>query len=150
VWDGMSRVRVIIDGVLDWRMDLLITWTHDSWLHLMISPSLISGLIDHYSKSQDFSVRCVFTSRSLVMASNIGDSSASAFTSLSASSHPHQVSLFFTDSVSTLLQLTVTNELTSKFVSVIRSWLGPCRKHCLLLYSGRFPENVFVCEGVTQ
>jgi hypothetical protein len=29
---------------LDWRLDLLTTWTHDSWLLFSIVPSLISAL----------------------------------------------------------------------------------------------------------
>jgi hypothetical protein len=39
-----SRAWVTIDGILDWRLDLLTTLTHDSWLHLIIAPWLISTL----------------------------------------------------------------------------------------------------------
>jgi hypothetical protein len=40
----LSRVWVTIDGVLDWILDLLTTLTCNSWLHLIIAPSLISTL----------------------------------------------------------------------------------------------------------
>jgi hypothetical protein len=40
----MSHVRVTINGVLDWRLDLLTTLINDSWLHLIIAPLLISTL----------------------------------------------------------------------------------------------------------
>jgi hypothetical protein len=43
-WHQVSRVRVSLDGVLDWILDLLTTLTHNSYLHLIIAPSLISTL----------------------------------------------------------------------------------------------------------
>jgi hypothetical protein len=52
-----------------------------------------------YAKS--FPACCVFTSRSLVTASNSGDSSAFAFTSLIAGSELQSLSLLFTDSLTT-------------------------------------------------
>jgi hypothetical protein len=65
------------DGVLDWRQDLLTTSTHDSWLQLIIAPSLISTLYkslkhaDYHSQSVTVS-----TIRLLVTATNSGYSSA--------------------------------------------------------------------------
>jgi hypothetical protein len=54
MWRWWSKVEIriyrhvyeslTIDGVLDSRLGLLITLTHDSWLHLIIAPSLISTL----------------------------------------------------------------------------------------------------------
>jgi hypothetical protein len=79
-----------IDGVLDRRLDLLTTLTRDSWLHLIIGPSLISTLYKSLEPTLSFSVCCVF-SHSLVTASNSGDSSAFALTLLSAGSQLHQV-----------------------------------------------------------
>jgi hypothetical protein len=35
---------VTVNGVLDWWLDLLATLPHDSWLHLILAPSLISTL----------------------------------------------------------------------------------------------------------
>jgi hypothetical protein len=63
----LSRDRVTVDGVLDWRLDLLTTLTHDSWLQLIIEKLLISTLqiITAHTKS--------FQSAT---ASNSGDSSA--------------------------------------------------------------------------
>jgi hypothetical protein len=81
---------------LDWWLDLLTTITHDLWLHLIIAPSLISTLY----KSLQHTLSLL--SRSLVTASNRGDSSASAFTSLPASSQLHRLSLLFTDSLTTI------------------------------------------------
>jgi hypothetical protein len=52
-----------------------------------------------------FSVCCVFTNRYLIMASNSGDSSASALTTLPAGSQLHRLSLLFTDSLITLSDL---------------------------------------------
>jgi hypothetical protein len=71
---------------LDWRLDLLTSLTHDSWLHLIIAPSLISTLYKALQHTLSFSVCCAFTSYSLVTASNSGDSTASALTSLPAGS----------------------------------------------------------------
>jgi hypothetical protein len=40
----LSRVRVVLDGVLYLILDLLTTLTHNSQLHLIMAPSLISTL----------------------------------------------------------------------------------------------------------
>jgi hypothetical protein len=40
----LSCVRVTVDGVSDWCLYLLTTFTRDSWLHLIIVSSLISTL----------------------------------------------------------------------------------------------------------
>jgi hypothetical protein len=67
---------VTLDGVLDWILDLLTTYTHNSELQVIIASSLISRA---FAKS--FPACSVFTRRSLVRASNSGDSSASALKS---------------------------------------------------------------------
>jgi hypothetical protein len=67
---------------LDWWMDLLTTYTHDSELQAITAPLLISTI--HQSPQHPLSLFpacCVFTSRSLVTASNSGDSSASGLKS---------------------------------------------------------------------
>jgi hypothetical protein len=66
--------------------------TRDSWLHLIIAPSLISTLY----KSLEHTEYCsqsvtVSTTRSLVTASNSGDCSASALTSSPADSQQHRL-----------------------------------------------------------
>jgi hypothetical protein len=48
-----------------------------------------------------FSACCAFTNRSFVTASDNGDSSASALTSLLAGSQLHRLNLLFTDSLTT-------------------------------------------------
>jgi hypothetical protein len=69
-----------------WRLDLLATLTHNSWLHLIIAPSLISTIWKplHHTLS-------VFTGRFLVTASNSGHSSIAL------------TSLLFTDSLTFLI-----------------------------------------------
>jgi hypothetical protein len=69
---------VAIDVVLDWWLNLSTTLTHDSWLHLILAPSLNSALYNsplhtHYCSQ----VVTVSTSRFLVTASNNGYSSVS-------------------------------------------------------------------------
>jgi hypothetical protein len=100
-------------------MDLLTALPHDSWLHLNIAPLLISKL--YKPLKQTLGLCCVFTSRSLLTASNSGDSS-SAPTKSSLHRLPH-------------------NWLTSCLV--ITSRCGPRRKHRSLLYSKLFRWNVF-------
>jgi hypothetical protein len=57
---------------LDWRLDLLTTLTHDSWLHLIIAPPLIYTLHKSLQHTLSFSVCYVLVNRSLVTASNSG------------------------------------------------------------------------------
>jgi hypothetical protein len=71
----LSRDWVALDGVLVWRLNLLTTLTHDSWLHLIIAPSLISTLYESVQHTPSRFQPAVFTSCSLVTASNSGDSS---------------------------------------------------------------------------
>jgi hypothetical protein len=107
-------------------MDLLTTYTHDSWLHLIIAPSPISTLYKSLQHTrQVFSVCCIFSSRSLATASNSGGSSASALTSLPANSQLHRLSLFFTDCL--------TNDHCSKSKSMSK-----------ILYDLWFTTNQFV------
>jgi hypothetical protein len=80
-----------------------------------------------------FSVCCVFSSCSLVTASNSGYSSASALSTTPTKSSLHRLPYKFPR----------YHWLTSKFVSVITSRHGPRRKHHSLSYSNRFRGNVF-------
>jgi hypothetical protein len=73
----------------------------------------------------------VFTSRSLIMASNSGDSSTAP-------------------SKSSLHRLPYNSLSLAPFVFLITSRYGPRRKHRSLVYSYRSRGNMFVCEGVTQ
>jgi hypothetical protein len=130
----LSRVRVTLDGVLDWRLDLLTTLTHDSWQHLIIARSLISTFYKSLQHTPSlFSLLCLHQSIP-----------GNGFQQWGFFNCTDQVRPSQTPIQMTLLQL------TSKLVSVITSRLGPRRKHRLLLYPNRFHGNVFVCEGVTQ
>jgi hypothetical protein len=80
----LSHVWVTIDGGLDWILDLLTTYTHDSELQAITVSSLISKIHKSPQHTQYFSSYCVFTSRSLATASNNGDSSASRAQDLSS------------------------------------------------------------------
>jgi hypothetical protein len=63
---------------MDWRLDLLSTYTHDSELQVITALSLISTLYKSPKHPLNlFSVCHVFVSRSLGAASNSGDSSSS-------------------------------------------------------------------------
>jgi hypothetical protein len=70
-YDDLCTFVVTIDGVLGWIFDLLTTLTHDSQLHLIRAPSLISThLTSHWR------IRCLFQhcSASVLMASLNGGS----------------------------------------------------------------------------
>jgi hypothetical protein len=56
-------MRVTIDGVLDWMLDLLTTYTHNSELQAIMAPPLISTF--HKSPAKLFPACCALTSRSL-------------------------------------------------------------------------------------
>jgi hypothetical protein len=70
------------------------------------------------------SVCCIFASRSLVMTSNSGDSSASALTSVPAGSQLLWLSLLFTDSRTTVVDLESESEsyVTTDGQSASLSW----------------------------
>jgi hypothetical protein len=72
---------------MDWWINLLTTYTHDSELQAITAPLLISTIHKslHAKSSPAF---CVFTSRCLVTASNNGDSSVSVLTSLLSGEYP--------------------------------------------------------------
>jgi hypothetical protein len=59
-------------------MDLLTTYTHRSELQIITAPPLISTLQIITTHAKSSPAYYVFTSRSLIMASNSGDSSAPA------------------------------------------------------------------------
>jgi hypothetical protein len=70
---------------IDWWMDLLTTYAHNSELQVITALSLISTI--HRSPQHSLSLSlacCVLTNRSLAMASNSGDSSASCSQVLSS------------------------------------------------------------------
>jgi hypothetical protein len=76
-------------------LDLLVTLIHDSWLHLSVSPSLISTL--YKSLKHTLSLFSLLSSPvvPLVTAPNSGDSSTSALTSLSAGSQLYRLNFSF-------------------------------------------------------
>jgi hypothetical protein len=75
----IMRMCVTVDGVLDWLLDLLTTYTHNLELQIITAPSLISTLLQIIAApAKSFPACYVFTSRSLVTASNSGDSPSSA------------------------------------------------------------------------
>jgi hypothetical protein len=53
-------MSVTLDGVVDWTLDLLATLTHDSSLHLVITPSLISTLYKSLEHGKSFPACSVF------------------------------------------------------------------------------------------
>jgi hypothetical protein len=142
----LSHVTMILDemGFLDLRLDLFTTSTHNLWLHLIIAPSLI--FTHHYSTHYDFSVSSVFTSRSLVTASNSGVLSASTLTLLLIA--PTESSLHGLPFIA-LNNSFCYRRLTSKLVSVVTSQPRPHTRRCSLLYSNCFCGNMFVCKDVT-
>jgi hypothetical protein len=90
----LSCVCVTVDGVLDWILDFLATYTHIAITDLHNSQITTAP-------AKPFPAYCVFTSCSLVTASNSGDSLASALkSSLNGRSLPglFQLSLFYTAS----------------------------------------------------
>jgi hypothetical protein len=73
---------------LDWILDLMTNYTHDSEPQVIRAPTLVST-VHKSAPAKSFPACCVFTSRSLVTATNSGDSLASAFTfSLNGGSFP--------------------------------------------------------------
>jgi hypothetical protein len=66
-----SRVWATLDVSLDWILDLLATSTHNSQLHWIIAPSLISTLCKSLEHTLSLFPACsVVTSSCLVTASN--------------------------------------------------------------------------------
>jgi hypothetical protein len=129
---------VIVDGVLNWRLDLLTTITQHSWLHLFIAPSLTSTLYKSLQHMLSlFGLLCLHQSLPGYCFKS-GDSSASMLNSLPTGSQMHRLSLLFTDSLTTLSELSLKIWWTSKPVPVIASQHGPCRKHHSLFYSNCF------------
>jgi hypothetical protein len=102
----------IVTCMCDYRrgFGLQIGFT-DHFTTRLVTTSNYSSIADLYAfqitiaYSKSFPVCCVFTSRSLVTASNSGNSSAFAVTSLLACSQLHRLSILFTDSLATDLQL---------------------------------------------
>jgi hypothetical protein len=128
---------------LDWIVDVLATLTNHLWLNLITAPSLTSIFYKSLQHTLSLCNLLCFTSRSLVAASNSGDSSAYALTSLLGSSQIRRLNPLFTDSLTTLSTL-------APIVLLITSRHGPSRKHRSIFYSNRFHWNMFACEGVAQ
>jgi hypothetical protein len=74
----VSRFRLNFNGVLDWLLDLLTTYTQLSGLQVISATSLISIFYKSPQHAESFPACCVFNSCSQVTASNSGDSSDSA------------------------------------------------------------------------
>jgi hypothetical protein len=108
----LSRVRVTLDGVLDWILDLLTTYTRDSELQAINSATVNLPTIHkppQHSLDSLLRLRQPFPGNGF----NNGNSSASALkSSLNGGSLPtlFQLSLFFTDS---LTELTCLSQLSS-------------------------------------
>jgi hypothetical protein len=87
---------------LDWWLDF--TDHFNTQLVITINYSAIADLLTlQTTKTHAKSFKyAVFISRSLVTASNSGDSAASVHTSLPAGSQLHRLSIFFIDSLTTL------------------------------------------------
>jgi hypothetical protein len=72
---------------LDWRLDLLTTLTHDSWLHFIIAPLPIFTLYKLLQHTLSlFSLLSLSTNRFLVTVSSSGNSSAFGLTASNKSS----------------------------------------------------------------
>jgi hypothetical protein len=100
---------VIFDGVLDWILDLLTTLPHGSHKSNYSAIANLHNLQIITGPTKPFPACCVFTSHSLVMVSNSGDSSASALKfPLNGDS---QLPLFFKDSPTELTRFRVTLRL---------------------------------------
>jgi hypothetical protein len=74
---NMSRVRVTLDGVLDWILDLLTTYAHDSELQIITASLLISTIHKLPQQPPSFSILLCLHQPFLATASNSGDSSSS-------------------------------------------------------------------------
>jgi hypothetical protein len=121
----LPREGVTIRGGLDW---ILSTSTHDSWLHLIIAPSLISTLYKSIQHTLSYLVFCVFTSRFLATASNSGDSSAST--------------LKCTDSLTTL-----TNSASESESELLYDWRFTANQFVMATNPLRPTTSIFVFQG---
>jgi hypothetical protein len=112
----------------------IVTFLCDCWQ----GSGLETGFIDHLQVITTNDYNNIANFHTLQITTAHAKSFQSAFTSrFPVTDLPlHQLSLLFTDSLITdYWQLSVDNWLTSKFVFVITSRHGPCRKHHSLLYS---------------
>jgi hypothetical protein len=119
-----------VDGALDWILDLLIIYTHDSELQAITAPPLISTI--HKSPQQPlnlFRPARVFTSRFLATASNGGDFSPSRPQVLSEGGSLPTTSFPY------------TTDLVAPFVILITPLHGSSRKH-------RFQRYLYCCMHI--
>jgi hypothetical protein len=134
LWDSkvLSRFRGTTDGVLDWILGLLTIYTHNSELQAITAPSPISTRYKSLQYALGPFQSSVFTSPSLVTASNSWDSSASALkSSLNGGSLP---------TASFLHRLPYRTDLVAPFVILITPRQGPHRQHRSFSYP--LPRNV--------
>jgi hypothetical protein len=147
-----SRKMSDYERGLDWRLDLLPTSTHESWLHLIIVRPLISTLYSSllhththtHTHTSIFSVT-LSISRFLVTALTV---------EILHLPRSFRCPLAL-NSTGSVFSSHIPLQLTSKFVSVITSRHGQRTKHrfqqflycCVRI---RFRGNMFVFEGITQ
>jgi hypothetical protein len=128
----------------DWWLDLLTTLTHDSLLHLIIVPSLISTLYKLLQHTLSlFSLLCLHQS---FPGNGFWQSRFFSFCT-------HLVACWLSTvpTKSSLHRLPYNSHWTlASLALLVTSQHGTQRKHRSLLYSNRFQGNMFVCESVTQ
>jgi hypothetical protein len=117
----VSRVEVTLDRVLDWILDLVTTYTHNSELQAITAPSLMSTTHISPQHKLRFPAWSVLTSRSLITAINSGDHSASAF--------KFSLNDGFLPTDSFLHRLPYRTGLVAPFVFLITPRHGPRRQH---------------------
>jgi hypothetical protein len=117
---------------MDRRMDLLTTYIQNSELQVITALSLISTLYKplQYPLSL-FQVYCVFIRRSLVTASNSGDSSASRAQVLSSQPSVQN----------SALNWLLTANWAAPIVFLITTLHGSSRKHC-------FQQWLYCCVSI--
>jgi hypothetical protein len=124
---------VTIDGVWDWILDLLTTYTRNSEVQVITATSLISTLYKSPQHTLNI-LQPVFIRRSLVTVSNSGNPTALALKfSLNGGSLP-------TDSF--LHRLPYRTDLVAPIVFLITPRHGPRRKHAVHSLMLTFPAAI--------
>jgi hypothetical protein len=108
------------------RLDLFTTITHDSWLHLIIAPALISTLHKSLQHTLSLFSLLIFTSRSLVTASNSGDSSTSAITLLLSDKYTTSLCTHLNSKLVRLITILHGPIENSSFIVTPITSVGPC------------------------
>jgi hypothetical protein len=125
-------------------MDLLSTSTQDSWILLIITPSLIFTLYKSLQHTLSSFVCCVCTSRSLVTASNSGDSSAFALKPFLNGGSLHTASF--------LHRFPYRTDLVVPVIFLITPRHGPRRQHrfsvaCVSVTAGTYFPSRFLAAA---